>query len=70
MSDMPGMQHDDMAMTPSREGSGTSWLPDETPMSAIHGQAAGWMLMAHGNVFLQYLHENGARGAAISACAG
>jgi hypothetical protein len=62
MPDMPGMQHDDMAMTPSREGSGTSWLPDETPMSAIHGQAAGWMLMAHGNAFLQYLHENGARG--------
>ena len=33
-------------MPSAREGSGTSWLPDETPMYAIHGQAGSWTLMA------------------------
>ena len=62
------MQHmhmgedEDMTMPSSREGSGTSWLPDETPMYAIHGQVGGWMLMAHGNAFVQYLHDTGDRG--------
>lgn len=46
----------------ARDGSGTSWLPDETPMYAIHRQTNGWMLMGHGNAFLQYLHESGGRG--------
>src|SRR5437764_13481228 len=57
------MENDEaMAMPAAREGSGTSWLPDETPMYAVHRQAGGWMLMAHGNAFLQYLHETGDRG--------
>jgi len=51
-----------MAMPPAREGSGTSWLPDETPMYAIHRQAGDWTFMAHGNAFLQYLHDGGDRG--------
>lgn len=51
-----------MTMVPAREGSGTSWLPDETPMYAIHRQAGEWTLMGHGKVFLQYLHEAGDRG--------
>ena len=68
----PSQQHDaqhmhmaenqDMAMPSTREGSGTSWLPDETPMYAVHSQAGKWTLMAHGNAFLQYLHEGGDRG--------
>jgi hypothetical protein len=45
-----------------REGSGTSWLPDESPMYAVHGEYNGWELMAHGSLFLQYLHETGDRG--------
>jgi hypothetical protein len=63
--DMQHMQmgHDhEMFMVPAREGSGTSWLPDETPMYAIHRQAGPWTLMAHSNAFLQYLHESGDRG--------
>lgn len=60
------MQHMDHgaphAMPSPREGSGTSWLPDETPMYGLHGQAGSWMLMGHGSVFLQYLSESGARG--------
>jgi hypothetical protein len=68
----PAQQHDmqhmhmgddeSMAMPPAREGSGTSWLPDETPMYAIHSQAGQWTLMAHGNAFLQYLNDGGDRG--------
>jgi len=61
------MQHmhmgaDEMFMPPAREGSGTSWLPDDTPMYAVHRQAGAWTLMAHGNAFVQYLHESGDRG--------
>jgi hypothetical protein len=58
-------QHDMSAMggiSMTREGSGTSWLPDETPMYALHGDANGWMLMLHANGFLQYLNETGERG--------
>jgi hypothetical protein len=45
-----------------REGSGTSWLPDASPMYAVHGTYGEWRLMGHGNAFLQYLHEGGDRG--------
>ncbi len=46
----------------SREGSGTSWLPDNSPMYAIHAARSGWKLMGHGNVFLQYLRDEEPRG--------
>ena len=48
-------QHDMSAMDGipmTRDGSGTSWLPDETPMYALHREANGWMLMLHANGFL------------------
>jgi hypothetical protein len=31
-----------------REGSGTSWLPDSTPMDGYHFAAGGWSFMVHG----------------------
>ncbi len=46
----------------AREGSGTSWLPDSSPMYMVHRQNGPWMLMAHENAFLQHLHESGDRG--------
>jgi YHS domain-containing protein len=46
----------------ARDGSGTAWLPDETPMYAIHGTRGPWTLMFHQNAFLQFLHESGTRG--------
>jgi YHS domain-containing protein len=49
-------------MPMAREGSGTAWLPDATPMYAIHRQRGSWQLMAHGNAFLQFLAETGNRG--------
>ena len=51
-----------MAQFPPREGSGTAWLPDATPMYAMHRRVGSWQLMAHGNAFVQFLHESGDRG--------
>jgi hypothetical protein len=51
------------ASTMSRDGSGTSWLPEASPVYAFHTTKNGWMLMAHENAFVQYLHESGTRGA-------
>jgi hypothetical protein len=51
-----------MGMPMGREGSGTAWLPDSTPMYAIHWQRGRWQLMAHENAFVQFLHESGDRG--------
>jgi hypothetical protein len=45
-----------------REGSGTSWLPDSTEMRALHVLAGPWLLMLHGNAFVQYIDEGGERG--------
>lgn len=36
----------------TRYGSGTSWLPDATPMRALMTRASGWHLMAHENLFV------------------
>jgi hypothetical protein len=69
-SSMQPMQQMSMRMMPpgplgsedTRDGSGTSWLPDESPMSGAMHQAGPWMLMLHGNAFLQYVRTNEARG--------
>ena len=42
----------------ARDGSGTSLLPANSPMYAGHSRAAGWELMWHGNVFLQFINES------------
>lgn len=58
-----------MAMPPgpigesrTREGSGTAWLPDASPMYAFHGQAGPWELMLHGSLYVHYLDDGGDRG--------
>jgi len=42
----------------SRDGSGTSWVPDETPIYAymIHGKK--WMTMIHGDIFVRYNQQD------------
>ena len=37
-----------------RNGSGTSWLPDATPMHAFNAALGGWNVMLHGIAFVQY----------------
>lgn len=54
-SDRPPMSHAFSLNLPmTRNGSGTGWLPDSTPMYGymLHGKK--WMYMIHGNVFLRY----------------
>src|SRR5215207_1147410 len=57
----PHAGHDLSSM--SRDGSGTSWLPEASPMYAFHATRGGWQLMAHENLFVQFLRESGTRGA-------
>ena len=48
--------------TMTRDGSGTSWLPEASPMYAFHWQRGEWQGMLHENMFLQVLDEAGDRG--------
>jgi hypothetical protein len=45
-----------------RRGSGTSWLPDASPMYAAHSMLGGWDVMLHGLAFLQYDDQQSKRG--------
>jgi YHS domain-containing protein len=51
-----------LGITRARAGSGTAWLPDVTPMYAIHREFGGWSAMLHQNLFLQYIDESTDRG--------
>ncbi len=45
----------------SREGSGTSWQPDSSPLFAWHMPAGSWTLMIHGGAFLRYTSQDSSR---------
>ena len=51
----------------SRNGSGTGWLPDASPMYGVMFHSKKWMYMLHGNLFLRYNSQDftnkGSRGA-------
>jgi hypothetical protein len=46
----------------TRMGSGTSWLPDASPMHAAHYMLGRWTLMVHGKGSFQYDWQGGPRG--------
>ena len=48
-----------------RMGSGTSWLPDGSPMHAIHASAGDFSFMFHGNLSAGYDYQ--ASGVATSS---
>jgi hypothetical protein len=61
-------QHDHMNMKQSvamhgRKASGTAWQPESTPGYMWMTERDGWALMLHGQVFLTYNQQGGARGA-------
>src|SRR5256885_8513262 len=62
------MQHDmhmpegPLGIPEARIGSGTSWLPDASPMHVAHFQLGAWTLMLHGSAVVQYSDRAGARG--------
>jgi hypothetical protein len=60
---MPAMPERPFGIPMTRMGSGTAWLPDASAMRAWHFMAGSWMLMVHGDAFLQYDHQGGPRGA-------
>ena len=45
-----------------RDGSGTSWQPDATPMQGVHLAAGDWAAMAHGFVNVVHDEQTGPRG--------
>ena len=51
----------------NRNGSGTGWLPDASPMYGYMFHTPKWMYMLHGNLFLRYNNQDftnkGSRGA-------
>src|SRR5438034_9120190 len=48
------MNEGPLGIPESRMGSGTSWLPDASPMHATHMVLGDWTLMLHGKGFAQY----------------
>ena len=46
----------------TREGSGTSWVPDTTPHEGIHGRIGDWTTIAHAHLNLVYDSQGGPRG--------
>jgi hypothetical protein len=51
--------HGGSSLFAAREASGTSWLPDQTPMLGWHRSVGVWEVMVHGNLFAQFLYEGG-----------
>jgi len=47
----------------TRDGSGTSWQPDASPMLGLHMTQGDWSVMAHGFVNAIYDKQTGPRGA-------
>lgn len=42
----------------NRNGSGTGWLPDASPMYGYMMHSRRWMYMVHGNLFLRYTNQD------------
>jgi hypothetical protein len=47
-----------LSLPMNRNGSGTGWQPDATPMYAYMHHGRNWNYMVHGSVFLQYTGQN------------
>jgi hypothetical protein len=72
MPDMPGMQHGHgmcsnvmigpLGISQERMGSGTSWMPDSSPMHANHAMWGAWTAMIHGVAFAEFDDQGSERG--------
>jgi hypothetical protein len=71
MPDHQGMEmhgHGDMAMpghgamASGRDGSGTAWLPDSTPVHGYHWLVGGFQIMLHGQLYAGYDWQGSDRG--------
>ena len=59
---MTAMPENPLGIDHTRDRSGTSWLPDASPMQGHMWHRGSWMLMLHGNAFVQYIETGGDRG--------
>lgn len=58
-TDGPPMSHAfSQNLSMNRNGSGTGWLPDASPMYGYMIHSKKWMYMIHGNVFLRYNNQD------------
>jgi hypothetical protein len=56
---MPPMSHSYSLNLPmNRNGSGTGWLPDASPMYGYMLHSRKWMYMVHGNIFVRYTNQD------------
>jgi hypothetical protein len=58
----PMMPPGPLGIDDARNGSGTSWLPDDSPMRGAMRDAGPWSLMFHGAGSLQFVQTTGTRG--------
>jgi hypothetical protein len=57
--DHPPMSHRfSLSLPMTRNGSGTGWLPDSSPMYGYMMHKKKWMIMFHGNLFLRYNNQD------------
>jgi hypothetical protein len=62
--DMHTMDHGNMShsfslnLPMSRNGSGTAWLPDASPMYGTMYHSKSWMYMLHGSLFFRYNNQD------------
>lgn len=54
----------------TRDGSGTSWVPDAVRHGGVHAEAGGWMLMGHATLDGVYSWQDGPRGEEKAFAAG
>ena len=57
-----GMPRGALGLPMSREGSGTSWVPDASPVRAYMLRTGDWHFMLHGNLFAGYDYQAGDAG--------
>jgi hypothetical protein len=59
MKDEVPMSHAfSLSLPMTRNGSGTGWLPDASPMYGAMYHSKKWMYMLHGNLFLRYNNQD------------
>jgi hypothetical protein len=60
--DMASMMDGPLGISHERMGSGTAWMPDNSPMHANHKMLGDWTIMLHGVAFGQYDYQGSDRG--------